>query len=144
MRSLALQRGIVLLIALAMQVCCCRVHALLLGEDCGGCATKVGAKAAQTDRPHCCCQSESDEDCESTPTEPQPPTGCLCALAAVKAPAIDTDVSVPAPDLIAVLPFEMAILEAVADAPAQQRWWRGPPERPGGRIAIDRWGHRLI
>lgn len=153
MRSPALQRFLVLLVALAMQVCCCRVHALLLGESCGGCSTTLSRGGSDRDtttsrcdsaKLHCCCQSETENESDQPSERPDAPEGCLCMLSAVKAPVLDGGFSVPSPDLIAVLPFEAPVIEVPADAPSPAAWWHGPPVRPGGRRALDRFGHRLI
>lgn len=153
MRSPALQRFLVLLIAVAMQVCCCRVHALLLGESCGGCALSAsrgdadrGSASARCDsaKPHCCCQSETEEEGDHPSDGSAAPEGCLCLIASVKGPALDSEFSVPATHLVAVLPYEAPVIEVSAEAPSPAAWWIGPPVRPGGRQALDRFGHRLI
>ncbi len=73
------------------------------------------------------------------------PDGCPCELAFVKAPAAHHGVVIPAPEIVAVLPFAMPRMVALAVVEEPMPCGtHAPPERPGGRLALDRFNRRLI
>ncbi|MDA0803833.1 MAG: hypothetical protein O2819_08825 [Planctomycetota bacterium] len=145
MRPSLAHRLLVLLVAIAMQLCCCRVHAILATGACGTAEDARGSEVESSPH-HCCCHEQDSSDPSPGPDTQPAPEGCLCGLTLIKAQTIQHDVEIPALSLVAVLPYETA--EILASAPGPETtptpWPHAPPDRPAGRATLDRSNRRLI